>query len=104
MGARYLCRVEEVKEGETQHGEEMWTLKLLVVEGEYLGRVIFDNMPFSKAALQRVKFICTHLGLDVSEESELVSSKLLGRTAYVTVKRDFYVDRKGRERTGASVP
>ena len=62
----YQCRVAEVEETATQHGDEMWKLRFEVVKGEHSGRHVFDNMVFSAAAHPRVKLICSSLGFDVS--------------------------------------
>jgi len=58
---KYLCELSEVEETSTQYGDEMWKLKFEVVDGEHIGRYIFDNMVFSEAALKRVKLICSRL-------------------------------------------
>ncbi|MDI6794806.1 MAG: DUF669 domain-containing protein [bacterium] len=61
---QYLSRLSEIEETTTQYGDELWKLRFEVIEGEYAGRYIFDNMVFSKAALKRVKLICSRLGID----------------------------------------
>ena len=70
----------------------MWKLRFEVLDGEYRGRYIFDNMVFSDAALKRVKLICSRLGLDVSGEVELTPEVIMGRKCWVTVETEEYED------------
>ena len=89
---KYLCKLKEVEESETQNRDEMWKLRFEVVEGKYTGRIIFDNMVFSEAALKRVKLICSRLGLAVSGEVDLSPSALKGRRCHVSVLTEEYED------------
>lgn len=101
---KYLCRIAEVEEASTQHGDEMWKLRLVVESGPYRGRYIFDNLVFSSAALKRVKLICGRLGLDVSGELELTPSLIKGRGCYVTVGTEEYEDHGGITKKRNVVP
>jgi hypothetical protein len=101
---KYLCRVAEVEEAATQHGDEMWKLRFVVESGPHRGRCIFDNLVFSDAALKRVKLICSRLGLDVSRELDLTPSLIKGRTCYVTVETEEYEDHEGRTKRRNVVP
>lgn len=100
----YHCEVAAVEQTTTNRGDEMWKLKLKVLEGEHEGRHLFDNLVFSPAALKRVKFVCTRLGLDTSGELDLTPAMLRGRTALVTVQIEQYVDDEGRERSRNKIP
>ena len=55
---KYLCQLSGIEEATTQNGDEMWKLRFEVVQEDHIGRLIFDNMVFSEAALKRVKLIC----------------------------------------------
>ena len=101
---RYLCRLEEANEATTQHGDEMWKLRFAVADGPHKGRLIFDNLVFSPAAMKRAKLICSRLGLDVSQEIDLTPSMLKGRTCFVAVGTEEYQDSEGVSRKRNVVP
>jgi len=101
---KYLCRLSEIEEASTQHGDEMWKLRFEVVKGPYAGRFIFDNMVFSDAALKRAKLICSRLGLDVSKELDLTPELIKGRVAILTVDIQPYEDAEGRTKQRNTVP
>lgn len=100
----YLCRLAEIEESTTQNDDELWKLKFEVIEGEYAGRYVFDNMVFSEAALKRAKLICSRLGLSVSGEIDLAPGMIEGRTCYLTVEIDEYEDSEGRIKKRNVVP
>ena len=44
----YLCRVEEVRAGTTRAGDERWSMKLVVAEGQHVGKqAAWDSRVFS---------------------------------------------------------
>lgn len=100
----YLCRVDNVKEALTGAGDEMWKLRMAVVEGEHKGRYIFDNLVFSEKALKRAKFVCRCLGIDVSGEVDLTPDMIVGKQANVRVELEEYQDDEGREKKRNRVP
>ena len=100
----YICRIAEVEETTTKHGDEMWRLRLAVLTGPHQGRYIFDNMVFSNAALKRVKLICSNLGLDVVGELDLQPSLIKGRTCRVTADIEEYEDKEGNTKMRNVVP
>ncbi len=101
---KYLCRLVGVEEASTQHGDEMWKLRFEVLKGPYAGRLIFDNLVFSDAALKRAKLICSRLGLDVSKELDLTPETIKGRVATLTVEVEPYEDAEGRTKQRNVVP
>ena len=101
---KYLCKLVDVNETQTQRGDEMWKLKFEIMDGEYDGRFIFDNMVFSKAAESRVKLICSRLGLETEKELEFYPEDLKGRSCFVIVEIEEYEDNKGRKRMRNRVP
>jgi hypothetical protein len=101
---QYLARLVGVEEASTQHGDEMWKLRFEVVDGPHAGRLIFDNLVFSDAAMKRVKLICSRLGLDVSKELSLTPETIKGRTARLTVEVEPYEDTEGRSKQRNVVP
>ena len=44
----YLCRVAEVRVGETKSGDARWSLRLLVADGQHVGKqAAWDSLVFS---------------------------------------------------------
>ena len=75
----YLCRVAEVREGQTRELAPRWALRLEVLEGEYAGRTAaWDALIFSERGLPRVKHVLACLGFDVSGALELQARDLVG--------------------------
>lgn len=101
---KYLCRLSEIEETTTQYDDEMWKLKFEVIQGEFTGRFIFDNLVFSEAAIKRAKLICSRLGLDVSGELDLTPSLLEGRRCHISVLTEEYEDNEGRIKKRNIVP
>lgn len=86
---RYLCRVGEVREGETQAGDLRWALRLEIAEGELAGRTAaWDGLVWSHRGLGRVKYVLGVLGFDVSGPLDVGAQDLLGRRAHV----DFFIE------------
>ena len=100
----YVCRVSGVEEKMSQAGNEMWNLKLVVEEGEYVGRYLFDNLVFVGKALPRVKLVCSRLGIDVSGQVNLLPEMLMGKRARVTVGIEPYIDEHGAQKRRNVVP
>ena len=101
---KYLCRLSGIEEASTQHGDEMWKLRFEVIKGPSAGRLVFDNLVFSEAALKRAKLICSRLGLDVSKELDLTPELIKGRVALLTVDIEPYEDAEGRTKQRNTVP
>ena len=101
---KYLCKVSEIEESSTQNGDEMWKLRFEVLEDEYAGRLIFDNLVFSEAAMKRVKLICSRLGIDTSGETELTPETLKDRKCYISVITEEYEDNEGNPKKRNVVP
>ena len=101
---QYRCRVAAVEEASTQYGDEMWKLRLEVVEGEHAGRYLFDNIAFSTKGLGRVKLVCSRLGIDVSGELDLTPDMLEGREVLVTAEIEDYEDAAGKTKQRNHVP
>ncbi len=100
----YPCRLAEVDVAETSKGDEMWRLRWVVEEGPHQGRLIFDNLVFSSAALGRLKLVCERLGIDTSGELDLRPSMLRGRHCLVRVEIEDYEAADGQLRKRNVVP
>lgn len=101
---KYPCRLADIEEARTHSGDEMWRMRFQVAEGPHAGRIVFDNLVFSDAAMKRVKLICSRLGIDVSGELDLEPGMLKGRTCLLTVQTEEYEDNEGRPRKRNVVP
>lgn len=94
---KYLVEVEDIQSSYTNAGDEMWKMKMLIVEGEEEGKYLFDNIVFSEKAMPRAKMICSRFGLDVSKDFDLTEEMLLSRRAIATVDRiESYEKEDGR--------
>lgn len=87
----YMVKVADVTEDETQYGDDIWGLKLEIINGEYSGRYVFDNMVFSEKALKRVKLICSRLGIDTSGTVDLTPDMLMDKQCAVDVVITEYI-------------
>jgi hypothetical protein len=101
---RYFCRVDSIKESFTQHGDELWNVRYVVVDGPHKGRSVFDNLVFSEKAMKRVKYVCARLGVDVSGEIDLTPEMLVGKSCLVSVEIESYPDDEGKEKLRNRVP
>lgn len=101
---RYLCEVNSIEQTTTSNGNEMWNLRLKILEGPCSGRCVFDRLVFTPAAMKRIKLVCARLGIDTSGELDLTPKMLRDRTAYVTVQIEDYVDDEGKERSRNRIP
>lgn len=101
---RYLCRLAEIEEAKTQNNDEMWNVRFEVVEGTHKGRVVFDRMVFSDAAMKRVKLICSRLGINVSGPVNLTPEMLKGKTCLLTVEIEEYLDEHQKAKKRNVVP
>jgi len=101
---KYLCKLSEIEESETQNGDEMWKLRFEVIQGDSIGRLIFDNLVFSEAALKRVKLICSRLGVDTSGEVDLTPDTLKNHECLISVLTEEYEDNEGNPKKRNVVP
>lgn len=101
---KYLCRLTDIEETHTNHGDDMWRMRFQVADGPHAGRMLFDNLVFSDAAMKRVKLVCSRLGLDVSGELDITPELLKGRACLLTVQTEEYEDQEGRRRKRNVVP
>lgn len=51
----YVVTIESVTEKETKKGDDMWSLKLNIEEGDFKGRKVFTNLVFNEKGLSNVK-------------------------------------------------
>ncbi|MEZ5966171.1 MAG: hypothetical protein R3F56_20205 [Planctomycetota bacterium] len=87
----YLCEVSDVRPGVTRHGEERWSFRLTVREGEFAGRqAAWDSLTFGERALPRVRRVFAALGLPSEGRVRVEAKDLEGRRAFVDVRPTEY--------------
>lgn len=92
----YLCEVSDARAGVTRHGEERWSFRLVVRDGEYLGRqAAWDSLIFSERALPRVRRVFAALGLPTEGRVRVEPKDLEGRRAFVDVRPAEYKNELG---------
>lgn len=90
---RYACRVAEVRQGWTQTGDERWSFRLEVVDGEYAGKTAaWDGISWGERGRRRAKHVLGSLGFDVEGRIALEAEELVDRRAMVTVGSEERVD------------
>ena len=89
----YLCKVAEVRTGMTRHGDERWAFRLVVAEGEYVGRfAAWDGLVFSERAKPRLRKILRAFGLPCEGEVDLEPDQLEDKCAFVQIEASEFQD------------
>lgn len=87
----YLCRIAEVRPGTTRAGDERWSLRLEVAEGEHVGKqAAWDSIVFSVRGKARARMVLAALGLPAEGRVQIEPKDLEGRTALVEVRPAEY--------------
>lgn len=87
----YLCRVAEVRTGTTRAGDERWSMRLVVAEGQHIGKqAAWDSLVFSSRGRARARSVLQALGLPAAGKVQLEPADLEGRTALVEVRPAEY--------------
>jgi len=81
----YLCSLVAAEETVSKAGNEMINLRWKVEEDEFEGRIIFDAMVFTEAAMFRVKQTLRGLGFPKNFAGEIDVEGLVGRTAMLLI-------------------
>ncbi|MEO0481413.1 MAG: hypothetical protein AAF196_18235 [Planctomycetota bacterium] len=82
----YLCEIAEVRPGTTRNGDERWGLRLVVCEGDFVGRqAAWDGLSFSDRGRARVRRVLQAFGLPSSGRVDLEPDDLRGLRALVEV-------------------
>jgi hypothetical protein len=92
----YVCRVDEVRTGTTRAGDERWSMRLVVAEGQHVGKqAAWDSLVFSTRGRARARLVLQALGLPASGKVQLDPGDLEGRTALVEVRPSEYQSPSG---------
>jgi hypothetical protein len=101
---RYLCKLTSVldtdKEGQpirSSGGHDQWKLHFTIVEGQNVGRLLFDQITFSPDGMKRLKLICSRLGIDVSGALDLTPSLIKDKNVYVNTVIETYQGKRGNK-------
>ena len=93
----YHCRVGEIRRGQTRAGDERWSIRLVVAEGQHVGKqAAWDSLVFSARGRARARLILQALGLRVAGKVELEPEALTNREALVTVRPTEYESPQGQ--------
>jgi len=80
----YACRIAEVRPRLSRDGSPLWSYRLEVDEGEYVGRTAaWDSITWSDRGVARVKQVLAVLGFDTSGMLELEPRDLINRRTRV---------------------
>ena len=82
----YLCRIAEVRTGTTRAGDDRWSVRLVVAEGQHVGKqAAWDSLVFSVRGRTRARSVLHALGLPSKGRVQLTPDDLEGCTALVEV-------------------
>ena len=73
----YDCEIVHSVEGVSQAGNEKIELRWKVIQGQYEGRLVFDNLVFTESSLWRVKQALIALGFDAEYKGAVNADDLL---------------------------
>jgi hypothetical protein len=87
----YVCRVAEIRPGTTRAGDERWSLRLVVAEGQHVGKhAAWDSLVFSTRGRARARMVLQALGLPTSGKVKIEPNDLEGRSALVEIRPAEY--------------
>lgn len=86
---KYLCQIKEATETQSKSGADMLKLKLKIVEGEFKGRIIFDQLSFNCKRPKNFA-IALVMAKKTDKDFELDSDKVLGKLVYVMIEEEKY--------------
>ena len=93
---RYLCRVAEVRTGQTRAGDERWSLRLVVANGPHVGKqAAWDSLVFNRRGRVRARMAFVALGLRAAGKVQIEPGDLEGRSAMVDVRPCEYASADG---------
>jgi hypothetical protein len=92
----YVCRVAEVRPGTTRAGDERWSLRLVVAEGQHVGKqAAWDSLVFSTRGRSRARMVLQALGLPSAGRVQIEPGDLEGRQAIVEIRPAEYQSPSG---------
>lgn len=95
----YKVVCELVTTGTSKKGNETWKCEWHIIEGDHLGKHVWDWITFTDAAMWRIKMLCSKLSIDVSGVLDLQPGHFKGRECYATILSEEYVDDNDAKKT-----
>lgn len=87
----YVCRIAEIRPGTTRAGDERWSMRLVVAEGQHVGKqAAWDSLVFSTRGRARARMVLQALGLPASGKVQIEPADLEGRAALVEIRPAEY--------------
>lgn len=99
----YLSQLAEVEETTTKAGDPMWKLKWEIIQGEFEGRFVWDNLVFVEKAYGRVKLLLRRCGVDTTGRIKVVPAMIEGKTVKLFAEINEYVDDQGKTKRNNKV-
>lgn len=84
---KYLCQIKEATETTSKKEVPMIKVKLEIVDGEFTGKNIYDQLAFNCA---RPKTLHRALGFYISREFEILPEEWIDRLVWVQVENETY--------------
>jgi hypothetical protein len=81
----YNVSIAEVKPGVSKQGHPKMDLQLIVEDGEYAGRRIFDTLSFHPQALWRTKAVMVAFGYAEDFSGAIEPGDMVGRVAEIRI-------------------
>jgi Protein of unknown function (DUF669) len=101
----YLCRVAEVRRGQTRAGDERWSMRLVVAEGEHVGKqAAWDSLVFSQRGRARARIVFAALGMPTRGKVQVEPGDLEGKQCFVQVRPAEYAAPSGETIRRNEVP
>lgn len=92
----YVCRIAEIRPGATRAGDERWSMRLVVAEGQHVGKqAAWDSLVFSARGRARARMVLQALGLPASGKVQIEPTDLEGRAALVEIRPAEYQSPSG---------
>lgn len=101
----YLCRIAEIRIGTTRAGDERWSMRLVVAEGQHVGKqAAWDSLVFSSRGRTRARMVLQALGLPASGKVTIEPKDLEDRSALVEIRPAEYQNPAGETIRRNEVP
>ncbi len=92
----YKCRVAEVRPGTTRAGDERWSLRLVVADGQHSGKqAAWDSIVFNLRGRARAHMMLQAFGLPASGKVQIEPGDVEGRVALVEIRPAEYQSPSG---------
>jgi len=92
----YFCRIAEIRTGSTRAGDERWSLRLVVAEGQHIGKqAAWDSLVWSTRGRARARMVLHALGLPSTGKVQIEPGDLEGRSALVEIRPAEYQGQDG---------